>query len=422
MDIKLAYGKKGLNVLLPADLRVSVIEPQYIEGIQDPVGEVAKALTSPIASPPLKKLASERQKIGIVVNDITRPTPYELILPVILRELDSSSSDIIIFVALGSHRENSEEELRSMLGDDIVDHYRIVQNNCSDKSTQARLCVSSQGHEIWINRRFLDCDLKILTGFIEPHFFAGFSGGGKAVFPGMAGLDTIMNNHSTGMIDHSRATWAVTKGNPIWEEVHEVALMAGDCFLVNVTLNREKKITAVFAGDLAKAHIRGCEFVKKVSMVSVKEPFDIIITSNSGYPLDLNLYQCVKGMSAAGQVVKTGGSIIIAADCWDGIPEHGEYGRLLGEAESPSHLLQKIRQSDTLKQDQWQVQIQARLQEKADIYVRSDNLTPEQIQMALLKPSSRIEDTVDELLAKYGREAKICVLPEGPQTIPYIAQ
>ena len=222
------------------------------------------------------------------------------------------------------------------------------------------------------------------------------------------------------MIDLPMATWGETAGNPIWEEICEAALMAGTCFLVNVTLNKDKEITGVFTGDLTHAHKHGTVFAKKVAMVPVNHSFDIVITSNSGYPLDLNLYQSVKGMSAAAKIVRKGGAIIITADCWDGIPDHGLYGKLLKESKSPAELLEKIQRSNVSKQDQWQAQIQAKIQLHAEIYVRSHNLMPEQIESALLKPSNRVEQTVQELITKNGTDSRICILPEGPQTIPYI--
>jgi nickel-dependent lactate racemase len=307
-----------------------------------------------------------------------------------------------------------------MLGQELVEGYRIVQNDTFDQSTQVNLGVTSQGHDIWLNREFVACDKKILTGFIEPHLFAGFSGGGKMVMPGMAGQQTVLRNHGAAMLSDPNTTWGVTRGNPLWEEVREIALKVKPTFLLHVSLNKEKEITGVFAGDLDAAHAAGCAFVTETAMVPVSQPFDIIITTNSGYPLDLNLYQSVKGMSAAAQVVRKGGAIIIAADCWDGIPDHGLYGQLLQEADDPQALLDTICAPGFLKQDQWQAQIQAQIQLKADVYVRSDNLTAGQIEMALLKPCHSIEATVAELLNQYGREATICILPEGPQTIPYV--
>jgi nickel-dependent lactate racemase len=221
------------------------------------------------------------------------------------------------------------------------------------------------------------------------------------------------------MIGHSQARWGITKSNPIWEEILEVVLKLERTFLVNVTLNKAKQITSVFAGALEPAYAAGCAFVKRSAMVSAPHLFDIVITSNSGYPLDLNLYQAVKGMSAAAQIVKPGGAVIIAADCWDGIPDHGLYGQLLDEADSPQALLDTIHTPGFLKQDQWQAQIQAQIQLKADVFVYSDHLTDRQIESALLHPCRNVEATVQMLLAKYGPRATICVLPEGPQTIPY---
>jgi len=421
MKVTLAYGKQDLDLLLPDSYDVTVIEPRYVRGVSDPVEALKNALRSPVSSQPLSDMVKKTDTIGIVVNDITRATPYRTILPVLLNEMkDVPSNKITFFVALGTHREDSEQELRGMLGDPIVDEYRIVQNNCIDRATQVKIGVTQFGNEIWINREFSECELKLLTGFIEPHFFAGFSGGGKAVVPGMAGLQTIMKNHSPMNMDDEKAIWGITEGNPIWEEVHEAALMAGNSFLLNVALNKNQEITGVFAGDLTDAHKQGCKFVKNAAMVPVPRPFDIVVTSNSGYPLDLNLYQSVKGMSAAAQIVKMGGAIIVAADCWDGIPEHGLYGQILRESKTPQELLEKVRNSGSGKQDQWQAHIQAKIQIKADVYVRSGNLTDGQIESALLKPSHRIEDTVDELIKRYGKSARICVLPEGPQTIPYL--
>jgi len=327
---------------------------------------------------------------------------------------------IVLRNPLGTHRQNTHDELAQMLGEDIVSRYRIVQNDSADPSTQAHLGKSSFGHDIWINQTYMQADVKILTGFIEPHFFAGFSGGGKAVMPGMAGQQTVFGNHDAGMIANPKAAWGITHRNPTWEEAREAALRTEPTFLLNVTLNRDKQITGVFAGELAAAHDAGIEFVRQSSMVPVAEPFDIVVTTNSGYPLDMNLYQSVKGMSAAEQIVRPGGSIIIAAECSDGIPDHGLYGQMLREAEDLKTLVADIMQAEVTRQDQWQAQIQARIQNKADVYVYTDYLTDEQIRDALLLPCHDIAQQVEALRNKYGQDARIGVLPEGPQTIPYL--
>ncbi len=422
MRINLAYGKKTLAISLDDRLNVSVLEPVQQPALADPEAALREALRNPIESAPVSEVARAGQKVGIIFSDITRPSPSHLIIPALLAEIRHiDPASIVLFNALGTHRPNTDDELRTMLGEEIFARYRIVQNNAYDPATQVFLGKSSRGHEIWVNRELIECDIKILTGFIEPHFFAGFSGGGKAIMPGMAGQPTVLGNHDAEMISSEQATWGVTRGNPIWEEIQEVAARIGPNFLVNVTLNRGKEITGVFAGDWRAAHAAGCEAVRQTAMVPVPARFNIVITTNSGYPLDLNLYQSVKGMSAAAQVIEPGGSIIVAAECWDGIPEHGLYGKLLREAASPAELLQKVCTPGFLSQDQWQAQIQAQIQAKATVFVYADGLTDEQITSALLTPCRSIEQTVDRLLHQYGKEARIAVLPEGPQTVPFLA-
>ncbi|MBM3297630.1 MAG: nickel-dependent lactate racemase, partial [Candidatus Aminicenantes bacterium] len=416
----LAYGKTGLPLELPDALDVTVVEPVFVTAIPDPSEALREALRSPLGLPPLRDIISPGMRVGIVFSDITRPAPNPLMLGAVLEKLEGLAGlEIILFNALGTHRPNTDAELRGMLGDGVFGKFRIVQNDAFLPGSQVSLGRSSRGHEIRINAEFMSCDLKILTGFIEPHLFAGFSGGGKAVMPGMAGLETVLGNHDAGMIGHRRATWGVTRGNPVWEEIREVAGRAGRVFLLNVALNRDKEVTGVFAGGLDEAHESGCEFVKRSAMVSVPRLYDIVVTTNSGYPLDLNLYQSVKGMSAAAQIVRPGGAIIIAASCWDGIPDHGNYGRLLRSAVSPREVLEKICAPGFLEPDQWQAQIQAGIQLKADVYVKSEGLGDDQVRAALLNPCRRIEETVAELLVKFGPAASICVLPQGPQTIPY---
>jgi nickel-dependent lactate racemase len=421
MKTKLAYGKTGLEIDLPDDARVTVVEPKYVDGLPDQVGAVRDALRQPIGSPPLRELVKSSDRVGIIFSDITRPTPNHLLLPVLRAELDHvPDRQIVFFNATGTHRPNTDAELRGMLGDEIVDRYRIVQNDANDRDSHVRVGTTTSGNDVWIHREFIECDARILTGFIEPHLFAGFSGGGKAILPGMALLETVLRNHNARNMDSPLARWGITDGNPVWEEIREAAAMVQPTFLLNVTLNRDQQITRVFAGDFDAAHVQGCAFVKDTAMVRVAEPFDIVIGSNSGYPLDLNVYQSVKGMSAAAQIIKEGGSIIIAADCWDGIPEHGEYGQLLRQAQSLESLLATVRAPGFHVQDMWQAHLQALICLKADVYFYSRSLSDEQIEGALLTPCREIEATVAGLLRKYGRAATICVLPEGPQTIPYV--
>lgn len=423
MKIKLDYGTEGLYIDLPDCLNVDIVEPKYTQGLAEPAAAIEDALCGPVDSKPLQDLLRPSDTVGIVINDITRPTPYRIILPILLRQLRSVPDEkILLLNATGTHRPNTNEELRRMLGDEVLSRYRIVQNDACDRSSHALVGTTAGGNDIWLHKEYLGCDVRILTGFIEPHFFAGFSGGGKAVMPGLALLETVLRNHGAGNIDHPKATWGVTYGNPIWQEIQEAATLAPPSFLLNVTLNRGKEITGVFAGDFHKAHQQGCDYVKSSAMASVERPYDIVITSNSGYPLDLNLYQSVKGMSAAAQVVRDGGAIVAVADCWDGIPDHGRYGRLLRQARSPESLLKTVRKRGFAMNDMWQAQVHALICQKADVYFHSSNLSDRQIEQAFLKPCSKVEQTIEKLLEKYGPDASICVLPEGPQTIPYVSK
>lgn len=423
MQVKLAYGREGLTVNLPD--RAEVITPRFSAGYPDEEKALLEALRNPIQSPALAELVHPGDTVVIVHTDITRATPNDRILPVLLSELEAGGirrQDITLLNGLGTHRPQTDSELRAMLGNAIVDNYRCLQHDCMDDDQLVSLGKTSNGHPVRINRVYLESSVRILTGFIEPHFFAGFSGGPKAILPALAGHESVYTNHGVRMIAHPKATWGVTQGNPIWEEMREVALKTEPTFLLNVTLNSDQQITGIFAGDMLAAHCAGCEFVMDTSMAGVAAPYDIVISTNSGYPLDQNLYQSVKGIRAASQIVKRGGAIIMAAACEDGLPAHGRYADLLRQAGTAANVLEMVSQPGFSVQDQWQVQIQAQIQLDADVYVYSDGLTDEQIIQALFLPTRSIEATVEDLLKKYGQDARICVLPEGPQTIPYVRE
>jgi nickel-dependent lactate racemase len=421
MHVELAYGHNGLTVELPD--QTHLVQSRFVPGLPDEPAALRHALREPIGSPPLANLVKPGDTVAIVHSDITRPTPNDRMLPILLAELDAagvSRADITLLNALGTHRPQTDAELRTMLGDDIVETYRCLQHNAFDDDLLAPLGVTSFGNRVRVNRHFLNADVRILTGFIEPHFFAGFSGGPKGVLPALAGAESVLTNHGRDMIAHTDATWGVTEGNPIWEEMREVALMTEPTFLLNVTLNGRRQITGVFAGEMLAAHRQGCEFVRQCAMVGVDAPYSIVVTTNSGYPLDQNLYQTVKGMSAARRIVRPGGAIILAGACQDGLPDHGRYAALLAEGGSPQGVLDMLARPGFGEQDQWQVQIQAQIQLHADVYVYSEGLRDDQIERALLTPCHDIAATVERLQREQGGTARVCVLPEGPQTIAYV--
>lgn len=423
MQVKLAYGRHGLPLEFPET--ADVLDPRFVPGLPDEIDALQQALRQPISSPPLADLVHPGERVVIVHTDITRATPNDRLLPVLLGELEAAGvarEDITLLNGLGTHRRQTESELCAMLGDHVVKNYRCLQHDCNDDRNLLSLGVTSLGHPVRVNRPYLEADVRILTGFIEPHFFAGFSGGPKAILPSLAGAESVFTNHGLQMISHPKATWGVTEGNPIWMEMREVALRTNPTFLLNVALNVQRQITGVFAGDMLVAHAEGCAFVKEHAMAGVEALYEIVITTNSGYPLDQNLYQSVKGLSAASQVVRQGGAIVIATACEDGLPDHGRYAELLAEAGSLQGILDMLAQPGFTAQDQWQIQVQAQIQQRADVYIYSDGLSEAQIERALFIPCRDVERTLGELLQRYGSEARMCVMPEGPQLIPYLKE
>ena len=420
MQIELAYGKERLKAEIPDYIKTEVVEPRYVKGLPYPEQAIRDALENPHSHPSLQSTVSTLHKVAIIFSDITRATPYHIMLPPLLEALNHLPDEhITFFCATGTHRAATPEELITILGKEITERFRIVQNNANDLSQQMFVGTTSSRNPILLNREVLECDLRILTGFIEPHFFAGFSGGGKALMPGMASLDTVRNNHAIRVLKNPKSRWGSTLGNPLWEEVMEAAELAAPIFLLNITLNRDKEITGVFAGELREAHKKGCAFVKDTAMAPLEKAFDIVITSNSGYPLDLNIYQSVKGMSAAERVVKKGGSIIMAAECWDGIPAKSDYETILKSVNSVDALMDFIIEHEPDLQDTWQVYFQAMVQMKADVFFYS-GLDSDTVKSAHLEPVDNISSQILKLVEKYGPDTRICVLPEGPHTIPYL--
>src|SRR5262245_60723990 len=422
MRVRLDYGVDGLDVDLPDD-RVTVIEPRARAAVHDPRAALAAALRAPIDAPPLRELTSRGGRVAISICDITRAQPRRDMLQALFDEMPNvRPDDVTILVATGTHRCNTPSELEGMLGRDIVRRYRVINHDSRDAAALVRVGETTTGVQVFLNRLWMDAEVRITTGFVEPHFFAGFSGGPKMVAPGLAGLQTTLTLHDARRIGHPLATWGVTEGNPIHDDVREIARMTGVHFALDVTLNRAHEITAVFAGELFAEHRAACTAAKRDAMREVDSPFDVVLTTNSGYPLDQNLYQAVKGMSAAAKVVKRGGTIVCAAECRDGLPAHGSYGEVLASRASPQDLLAMITAPGYSKPDQWQVQIQAQLQTKARVLVKTSGLSAAEVRAAHFEPIDDVGAAVRAALAAAGPQATLCVLPQGPQTIPYLVR
>jgi nickel-dependent lactate racemase len=420
MQVKLAYGREGLVVNVPDGC--DVVEPVFHNGLADERTALAEIFNNPLKSPPLKQLVKRTDKVAIAVCDRTRPVPNERILPPLLEELSHVlRENLVILIGTGSHRANAGHELEEMLGADIVRNYRVVNHTAFDKGTLTYLGETSTGIPLWIDRLWVEADVRIAIGLVEPHFFAGFSGGPKLVAPALAGIDTIMRLHSAELIADPRSIWGVVKDNPIHKAIREIASRAPIHFSLNVIVNKRHEIVRAFGGELRASHEAACKEAKRIVMRSVAKPYDIVITTNSGYPLDQNLYQTVKGMSAAAQIVKRGGHIIAAAECSDGIPSHGQYGKILASLAKLEDYLDIIRQPGYSTMDQWQVQLQAQIQQKATVYLKS-GLSDEVVRQAHITPIRDVEEALQRLMKQSRNGASACILPEGPQTIPYVEE
>ena len=323
MRIELAYGSSTLPVELPDEM-TTVLAPAHQPGLASEREAVVTALERPVGSPPLRERIGPRDRLCIVFTDLTRATPNDRLVPWLLDYLgDISPQRITLVNATGTHRANTVTELERMLTPEIARRYRVVNHDCRLESELVEVGRMGDGTPALITRHVCEADLRIVTGFIEPHFFAGFSGGPKGIIPGCAGLATVMSNHSARNLAHPNSTFGLTEGNPLWEEIRDIAGRVGPSFLLNVALNEARQIAGVFAGDLVAAHQVGTDFVRRSAMQPVSDYFDIVVTTNSGYPLDLNLYQGDKGMTAGARFLRKGGLLDLACECGEGITDDG---------------------------------------------------------------------------------------------------
>jgi nickel-dependent lactate racemase len=427
MRIRLAYGHDGLDLEVdPA--RTDVVRPRHRPALADPAAALRAACRHPVAGPPLRDRVPKGSRVAISVCDGTRAQPRHLMVPAVLAELDGlvDLDDVVILVATGTHRGNTDAELRAMLGDEVVDSVRVLNHDARDADSLVDLGVHGDGVSVSICRHWCEADVRITTGFVEPHFFAGFSGGPKMVVPGLAGLDTVLELHNARRIGSPSATWGITHGNPVHDDIRAVvAAVGGVTFALDVLLDDQQRIVAAFGGDLEPMHAAACAQAKATAMAAVPAPYDVVVTTGSGHPLDQNLYQSVKGMSAGAAIAAPGARILTAAACADGFPDHGSYRQLLAGADSPQALLDSIAAQPHTRPDQWQVQIQARLSTQAALTVATDGLTAAELAQAHLRHVPADPDAVSawvaQALTDAGPSARCCVLPEGPQTVPYVA-
>ena len=419
MRVELAYGRAGLEVDLPDRNVVKCLGYQPAQPLADPVATLGQRLCQPTAAPPLAELARGRRSACVAICDITRPVPYQILLPPILQTLESAGippQRILILVATGLHRPNEGVELLEMLGRPILDRYRVENHHGRALAEHEYLGESPGGVPIWIDRRYCEAELKITTGLIEPHFMAGYSGGRKLICPGLAALETIRVWHGPRFLEHPNARSGVLEGNPVHEENTWIARRAGCDFIVNTVLDAQRQILAIAAGDIEQAFAEGVAFVRGLVRDTVAAAVDIVVTSSAGYPLDTTFYQSVKGMVAAAEIVKPGGTIILAASMCEGIGSP-EFQGLFREHATLDGFLRRILDDDYFVMDQWQLEELARACRKATVRVVTDGLPPAVLSGLFVDSSPTVEAAVAEALVRHGPEATIAVIPKGPYVI-----
>lgn len=420
MKITLPYGKGMLTVNVPGTA-VRVIEPRCLPGLSDEAEAFREALRAPIASRPLRDIIGAGDRVAVVIPDGTRPFPSRRILPWLFAELAHvPAGQFRIIIGTGSHRPSTPAERAELLGPEITERFQVVDHRAQDRQTLKSAGRRGDGGVLYLNRDYVEADRRIVLGFIEPHFMAGFSGGYKAVMPGVADLDSIVYYHGAAVVADPRSTWGVLEGNPTQGLVRALGSLLPVDFCVNVTLNRRRQITGYFCGGTLGAHERGCAFAKASAMVACSSPFPLVVTTNGGYPLDQNLYQTVKGMSAAAQIVMPGGTILAVSECGDGFPDHGNFARLLREHATPQALLAKVMAPGCAIFDQWEAQLLALIQVKARVALCSA-IPADAVRQAHLEPVGHLDAYLAEALRRLGADAPVAVLPEGPLTIPYLS-
>jgi nickel-dependent lactate racemase len=413
MLVTLAYGVDGRTVEVPDD--ATVILPTELDGLADQAGAVLDALVHPVSGLPLAELVAGKAQVVVVFPDLTRPMPNRTLLPPLLRHLELCGipdANITLLCATGTHRQATPQEMEELVGPEIVARYTIIDH---DAQSDEHVKVGDvDGIPVLLLRHYVEADVRIITGFVEPHFFAGFSGGPKAVCPGLAATETILEAHHPRRIADARATFVTRRGNPVHDFVRAAVALAPPHYSIDVAINAAREITAVFAGPLDAAHDAACAFVEAASVKQVADPFDVVVSTNGGYPLDRNLYQAVKGMAAAERIVRDGGIIVMAAACNDGIPVDGAFAKVISLARTADDL---INGAGGAELDRWQAQVLGRVLTRAQVWLYSEGLTDEMTVDALLVPVHDLATAVAEALAQLGGTGSVAVLPEGPLTV-----
>lgn len=422
MRVKVAYGKGHLTVNVPDKNLSGVYRKRKMPKKENPEAAVLESLAFPIGAPELSEIARGKKSACVVINDITRPVPNKLILPPILDQLLEAGvpkDKIIILNATGTHRPNLGGEIIELVGEKIAAEYAFVNHDAFDDATHRLIGETKSGTEVYVDAGYLDSEVKILTGLIEPHFMAGYSGGRKVICPGISSIKTVSRIHSPYFMEMPNATNCVVGENPLHRELVEIALMAGVDFIVNVVIDEDRDVCGVYSGHFEKAHAEGIKFAMKYDMVEACETADIVITSSAGCPLDKTYYQTIKGMVGALNVAKRGGTVIIASECGEGLGNDTFVDCLKKFAEigDINKYIEYIGQPENFTPDQWQVEKMLEALRKVEVILVS-GLSGEDKEKTRVKTAPTLDEALKSCLERYGAHARIAVIPEGPYVIP----
>ena len=423
MRTTFAFGKSGIELTVPDDFDCAIIESRDVKPLADANGALQHALDCPLASASVGDLAKGKKRVAIVVCDITRPAPNWITLPPLLDRLHRSGisrDGITILIATGLHRGATQAELNQIVGPEIARSYRVISNDAQAAGRHRYLGTTNRGTPIHIHNDFVDADLRITLGFIEPHLMAGYSGGRKLVVPGVAAEPTIKAIHSPLFMREPLATEGSIEGNPLHNELLEIARIARHDFILDVTLTRDRQISGVFSGDPVVAHAAGIRFVQEYCLEYLDEPSDLVITSSAGFPLDLTFYQSVKAVTAAQHLIKKGGRILVVAKCAEGVGST-EFATSLKKIRSFEAYLDEIA-SPPVQIDQWQVEKLAFTALRSELFFYTPGVQADDLGIMKTRYFPTQQEAVRAATANLARGAKILLVPEGPYTFAKVRQ
>ena len=423
MNTTFAFGKGGVEVTIPETYDCAILESRVVQPLADVNGALQHALDHPLASSSIDDLARGKKTVAIVVCDITRPAPNSITLPPLLDRLHRSGisrDGITILIATGLHRAATQAEVDQIVGPDIARSYRIISNDARAAGQHSYLGTTNRGTPIHIHKHFIDADLRITLGFIEPHLMAGYSGGRKLAVPGVAAEPTIKAIHSPMFMREPLATEGSIEGNPLHNELLEIANIARHDFILDVTLTRDRHISGVFAGNPVAAHAAGVRFVQEFCLAQIAEPADLVITSSAGFPLDLTFYQSVKAITAAQHLIKKGGRILVIAECAEGVGSQ-EFATSLRSIRSFEAYLDEIARPP-VQIDQWQLEKLALAVLRSELFFYTPGVRPDDLGILSGRCFATLQEAVEASTAELSRGAKVLLVPEGPYTFAKVRQ